>query len=39
MTAHLQESKNFQELLTLFYRGENELMNEVAQRQQRELNW
>ena len=39
MTNHLQESKNFQELVTLFYRGENELMNEVAQQQQKELNW
>ena len=39
MTNHLQDSKDFQELVTLFYRGENELMNEVAQQQQRELNW
>ncbi len=39
MTNHLIESKDFQELVTLFYRGENELMNEVAQQQQRELNW
>ena len=39
MTDHLQDSKNFQELVTLFYRGENELMNEVAQQQQKELNW
>lgn len=39
MTNHLQESKNFQELVTLFYRGENELMNELAQQQQKELNW
>jgi len=39
MTNHLQDSKNFQELVTLFYRGETELMNEVAQKQQKELNW
>jgi hypothetical protein len=39
MKTHLQESKNFQQLVTLFYRGENELMNEVAQQQQKELNW
>jgi hypothetical protein len=39
MKNHLQDSKNFQELVTLFYRGENELMNEVSQQQQRELNW
>ena len=39
MKNHLQDSKNFQELVTLFYRGENKLMNEVAQQQQRELNW
>tara|TARA_B100001105_G_C22224014_1_gene370934 strand:+ start:512 stop:631 length:120 start_codon:yes stop_codon:yes gene_type:complete len=39
MTNQLQDSKNFKELVTLFYRGENELMNEVAQQQQKELNW
>ena len=33
MKTNLHKSENFRELVTLFYRGENERMNEVAQLQ------